>query len=80
MEIFRVKFWTSMINRSAVAHFHSPLPAMLLSLQLPTHPNTLIHTQWEGTALFAAVEYGHEDVIELLLEAKADPDIQKTVL
>ena len=32
------------------------------------------------TALHLAAQEGHEDVVELLLEAKADPDPQKEVI
>ena len=42
---------------------------------LPSNPNTQ-NTQWGGTALYVAARYKHEDVIELLLEAKANPDQQ----
>jgi len=38
------------------------------------------HTQWEGTALHAAADCGHVDVVELLLEGEADPDVQNEVV
>ena len=46
---------------------------------LPSNPNTQ-NTQWGGTALYVAARCKHEDVIELLLEAKANPDQQIEVL
>jgi len=61
------------------------LETVLLSVQLHAHPNTHMyththtHTQWEGTALHAAADCGHADVVELLLEAEADPDVQNEV-
>ena len=32
------------------------------------------------TALYFAAKKGHEDVVELLLEAKADPELKKKVI
>lgn len=32
------------------------------------------------TALYIATQEGHEDIVRLLLEAKADPDVQDEVL
>ena len=49
------------------------------SNSVTTHPLQHLHnylTQWKGTALCVATQYGHEDVIEILLEAKADPNLQ----
>lgn len=37
-------------------------------------------TQYGHTALYFAAHYGHEDVVELLLEAEADPDIADMVI
>jgi len=35
------------------------------------------HTSQDGcTALYLAAKGGHEDVVELLLEAKADPELR----
>ena len=36
--------------------------------------------QLEGTALHFAVYQEHEDIVELLLEANADPDLPKKVI
>ena len=44
----------------------------------PTHSHT--HTQYGYTALMAAAESQHEDVVELLTEAHADPDLQDEVI
>ena len=46
-----------------------------------THTHTHTHdTQWGGTALRAAIEKEHEDIVELLLEANADPDLPDKVI
>ena len=37
-------------------------------------------TQNGWTALHLAAQEGHEDVVELLLEAKADPELKKKVV
>jgi len=37
-------------------------------------------TQDEWTALHLAALKGHEDVVELLLEAKADPEVKTEVI
>ena len=50
---------------------------MGMYMQLRAYPNT--HMQWKGTALHAAADCGHEDVIELLLQAKADTDLLNEV-
>ena len=40
-----------------------------------------IHVTQEGwTALHLAAKEGHEDVVELLLEEKADPELQTKVI
>ena len=36
-------------------------------------------TQYGQTALYFAAHYGHEDVVELLLEAMADPNLSDMV-
>ena len=48
----------------------------------PTHmrTHTHTHTQFGSNALHLAVQEGHKDVVELLLEAKADPDIPDKVI
>ena len=51
---------------------------MPIQTLIRTHTHT--HTQWEGTALHAAADCGHMDVVELLLEAEADPDVQNEVV
>ena len=38
------------------------------------------YTQHGQTALHRAAHYGHEDVVELLLEAKGDPDLTDMVI
>ena len=44
-----------------------------------THTHTRLYTQWGETALHIAVDQEHEDVVELLLEANADPDLADKV-
>ena len=40
-----------------------------------------VHISQAGrTALYLAAEEGHEDVVELLLEAKADPELKTEVI
>ena len=43
---------------------------------IPTHP----HIQDGETALHIAAACGHEDVLQLLLEANTDPDIKDEVI
>jgi len=45
-----------------------------------THAHTHTCTQYGRTALYFAASYGHEDIIELLLESKADPDLTDKVI
>lgn len=42
--------------------------------------HTYYITQDGRTALYIATQEGHEDIVRLLLEAKADPDVQDEVL
>ena len=45
------------------------------------YTHTYTHnTQWGGTALRAAIEKEHEDIVELLLEANADPNLPGKVI
>ena len=44
-----------------------------------TYPHTSNYTQMGRTALHAAVEGDHEDVVQLLLEANLDPDLPDKV-
>ena len=48
----------------------------------PTHTPTHTHdyTQSWGTALHIAVREEHEDIVDLLLEANADPDLPEKVI
>jgi len=48
---------------------------ILCVLTHSAHP----HIQDGMTALHIAAAYGHEDVLELLLEANVDPDMQDEV-
>ena len=45
-----------------------------------THTHTHTHTQEGYTALMAAAESQHEDIVELLIEVHADPDLQDEVI
>ena len=45
----------------------------------PLHTHTHTHNQFGKTALYYAVANAHEDVIELLLKANADPDVPNKV-
>jgi len=45
---------------------------------LPTSTHT--HVQDGCTALLLAADKGHEDVVQLLIEAHADPDLQDEVI
>jgi len=43
--------------------------------------STCTHISQAGwTALYFAAEKGHEDIVELLLEAKADPELKTQVI
>ena len=57
-----------------LAYFH---PLYMSSLHTHTHK---YNNQWGGTALYLAVREGHEDIVELLLQANADPDLQLKVI
>ena len=45
---------------------------------LPTSTHT--HVQDGYTALLLAADEGHEDVVQLLIEVDADPDLQDEVI
>ena len=78
---YMVEVITINIILCAVIHFLSTLACDCCSY-VPTHSNTYVHgyhTQWKGTALCAAIQFEHEDIIEILLEAKADPNLQNEV-
>ena len=45
---------------------------------LPTSTHT--HVQYGYTALLLAADEGHEDVVQLLIEVDADPDLQDQVI
>ena len=45
---------------------------------LPTSTHT--HVQDGYTALLLAADEGHEDVVQLLIEVDADPDLQDQVI
>ena len=50
-------------------------------MHAPTHTqHTQLYTQSGETALHLAVQEEHEDIVELLLEANADPDLPKKVI
>ena len=46
----------------------------------PAQMHTHIYTQYGHPALYFAASNGHEDVVELLLGAKADPDLTDVVI
>ena len=46
----------------------------------PTCTHTHAHTQQGYTALIAAAESQHEDIVELLIEVHADLDLQDEVI
>lgn len=41
---------------------------------------THTHTQAGHTALYSAASNGYEDIVEMLLQSKADPDLTDTVI
>ena len=47
-----------------------------------THTRTHIHTHTQQgiTALIAAAVFQHEDIVQLLIEVPADPDLQDEVI
>ena len=46
----------------------------------PPYTHTWLYTQSGETALYYAVREEHEDIVELLLEANADPDLPVKVI
>ena len=51
-----------------------------LFIPLPPHTHKQHNNQWGGFALLAAVQEEHEDIVDLLLEANADPDVPVKVI
>ena len=45
-----------------------------------THTHKQHNTQWGETALYTAVDKEYEDIVDLLLEANADPDVPDKVI
>ena len=45
-----------------------------------THTHKQHNIQWGGTALYIAVDQDYEDIVDLLLEANADPDVPVKVI
>ena len=54
---------------------YSPLPP-----HAHMHTHTQHNTQWGETALHFAVQEEHKDIVDLLLEANADPDMPLKVI
>ena len=67
------RFCTASMQGFTLAHSH-------VSQQPPSHIHTTLYTQLGETALHCAVDKEHEDIVELLLEAHADPDLPKKVI
>ena len=65
---YHVYRYTQHVYTPAVVHMYPP----------PTHTHTHDYTQF-GTALHFALAGEHEDIVQLLLEAKIDPDLPKQV-
>ena len=61
---------------------HGSLPSTCTPTHMYTHTHThiYIHTQQGYTALMAAAASQHEDIVELLTEVHADPDLQDEVI
>jgi len=54
---------------------------MIISIYCPSLTYTSTHiTQGGCTALHLAAQEGHEDVVELLLDAKANPELEEKVI
>ena len=53
--------------------------APVCSLTNAVHIHVTHTSQYGCTALHFATQEGHEDVVELLLEAKADPELKTEV-
>jgi len=49
-------------------------------IHIHTHTHTHTHTQQGYTALIAAAESQHENIVEVLIEVHADPDLQDEVI
>ena len=72
-------------NELLVIHTHKVVVINFLTGPAITHASTVSkllspsHPQWGMTALHMASENGHHETVRLLLERKADPDIQNKV-
>ena len=53
-------------------------PTFLTHIHPHTHTHT--HVQYGYTALILAADRRHEDVVQLLIEVDADPDLQAKVI
>ena len=61
-------------------HLHHPPTHPHLLTYTHAHTHTHTHKQKGCTALLLAAEFQHEDVVELLIEVDADPDLQVKVI
>ena len=67
-------------NTNLFVHSLPPLhiPCLRACMHICTH--TRLYTQWGETALHIAVREERDDIVELLLEANADPDLPVKVI
>ena len=61
-------------------HMNAPTNTHMNTTHIYTHAHTHIYTQYGRTALYFAASHGYEDIVELLLESKADPDLTDKVI